>query len=53
MEHTIKPEVRRPEVALYTDIVYKNDWNGFRQHNCPLTLNFLRPFYNQIGRAHV
>lgn len=47
MEHRIKPQIKRPDVALYTDIVYKNDWNGYRQQNCPLTLNFIRPYYTQ------
>ena len=47
MEYTIKVEKNRPDIALYTDIVYKNCWHGFRTQNIPLKINFLRPYYNQ------
>lgn len=45
MIYTIKPEVKRPDVALYKDIVYKNAFNSFRQCNCGLTLDYIRPYY--------
>lgn len=46
MFYQIKSEVLRPDVALYTDIVYTNTINDFRQQNIPLVLHFMHPCRN-------
>lgn len=44
MYHTIKPEIQRPDLALYTDIVYANVFNDWHRYNIPLKLHFMRPY---------
>lgn len=44
MYHTIKNEILRPDIALYTDIVYANAFNDWRRYNIPLKLNLMRPY---------
>jgi len=43
---TIKPKIEQPDVALYGDIVYSNQFNRFLQENIPLKMHILRPFYD-------
>ena len=44
MFHTIQSEILRPDMALYTDIVYANVFNDWRRYNIPLKLNLMRPY---------
>lgn len=44
MYQTIKSEILRPDIALYTDIVYTNVLNDWRRYNIPLKLHFMRSY---------
>lgn len=44
MYHSIKSEILRPDIALYTDIVYTNALNDWRRYNIPLKLHFMRSY---------
>lgn len=45
MYKKIKSKIENPDIILYSDIVYSNQFNGFLQMSIPLNVNILRPFY--------
>lgn len=46
MYKKIEPKITEPDVLLYSDIVYSNQFSSFMQDNIPLKLHLLRPSYN-------
>lgn len=45
MYQKFNPEIVRPDIILYPNIVYSNPFSDFMQDTIPLTVNILRPFY--------
>lgn len=45
MYKKIKPEILTPDIILYSDIVYSNQFSDFLQESIPLEISILRPFY--------
>lgn len=45
MYKKIKSEITQPDIIMYKDIVYSNQFNDFLQESIPLSLHLLRPFY--------
>lgn len=46
MYKKITPKIENPQMILYSDIVYSNQFNGFLQKSIPLRINLVRPFYD-------
>lgn len=45
MYKKITSKIENPQIILYSDIVYSNQFNDFLQKSIPLKVNILRPFY--------
>lgn len=48
MYKKITPKIEHPQMILYSDVIYSNQFNDYLQTSIPLKVNIIRPLYNDL-----